>query len=154
MEIIERVKKLIQGYLDDHDIELVDITYRREQGGMVLRLLVDTPQGITINECEGLNNFLSEALDKENSIYERYILEVSSPGLDRPITTDRGFERSMGKEFELTTYEPVDGKKGHEGKLIGMDKDNIVIESAGITTVIPKNRIAMARLKIRFWRGA
>lgn len=150
MEIIEHVKELIAGYLEERNIELVDITYRRQQEGMVLRLLVDTAEGITIKECEELNNFLSEALDKEDLIAERHTLEVSSPGLDRPIKTDRDFERAMGKDLEIMTYVPIDGRKSHTGKLIGIDKEKIVIEADGISTVIPRDKIAIARLKINF----
>ena len=115
---------------------------------MVLRLLADTAEGITIKECEELNNFLSEALDKESVIDERYLLEVSSPGLDRPIKTDRDFERAMGKNLEINTFEKIDGKKRHEGKLIGMTKDDMVIEDDGISAVIPRDKISLARLKI------
>ena len=150
MEITERVKELMAGYLDGHDIELVEITYKREQGGMVLRLLVDKPGGIKISECEELNNYLSETLDKENIIDDHHIVEVSSPGLDRPMKTDRDFERSMGKVLEITTYEPIDGKKSHCGRLIGIDKENIVIESDGTSTLIPMQKIARAVLKIEF----
>ena len=148
METIERVKELIADYFSKRNIELVDITYRREQGGMVLRLLVDTADGIRLNECEELNKNLSEALDKEDLINERYTIEVSSPGLDRPIKTDRDFQRVMGRRLELTTYEAIDGRKTHEGRLIGMDKEKIVIESGGVSTMVPREKIAMARLKI------
>lgn len=151
MEIIERVKELARDYLETNGIELVEMTYRREQDGMCLRLLVDKPGGIVVRECEDLNNFLSDALDNALTINERYLLEVSSPGLDRPIVTDRDFERSMGTALIVTTYEPVDGRKAHEGKLIGMDKENnIVIESNGISTVIPRGKIARAVRKIEF----
>jgi ribosome maturation factor RimP len=148
METVDRVKELAAGYLKDNGIELVEITYRREQGGMTLRLLVDTPAGVRIDECEGLNNFLSETLDKEDVIQEHYVIDVSSPGLDRPIKTDRDFERSIGKDLEITTYEPVDGRKTHEGRLAGMSKDEIVVESNGISIVIPRIKIAVARLRI------
>lgn len=147
-EVTERVKALSQAYLDENSIELVEIMYRREAGGMVLRLLVDTPEGIRIDECEGLNKFLSEALDKNDIIQESYTIEVSSPGLDRHLTTDRDFERVIGRDIEATTYEKIDGKKTHDGELIGMDKETIVIESDGISTVIPRRSIAVARLKI------
>ncbi len=150
MDIIERVKELIANYLEEYSIELVDITYRREQGGMVLRLIVDKAGGINLKECEELNNYLSETLDKENTINERYLLEVSSPGLDRPIRTDRDFERAMGREIDITTYEPIDGRKTHMGRLIGMDKEKAVIESNGTSTVIPRAKIARAVLKIEF----
>lgn len=150
MEVTERVNELIASYLEENGIELVDITYKREQGGMTLRLLVDTPEGITIAECEALNNYLSEALDKDNVIEEHYLLEVSSPGLDRPLTTDRDFARSVGRELDITTYEPIDGNRSHTGKLMGMDKENIVIEAGDISSVIPKAKIAKAKLKINF----
>lgn len=149
-DIVERVKELVRPYLEDSGVELIEITYRREQGGMTLRLLVDTPEGIKIAECERVNNYLSELLDKEEVIGEHYLIEVSSPGLDRPIKTDRDFERVLGKDLEVTTYVSVDGRKTHEGRFIGMDKDAIVIESDGVSIVIPKASIALARLKIEF----
>jgi ribosome maturation factor RimP len=147
-ELAEHIQLLVSPYLAVNGIELVDIIYRREQGGMVLRLLADTPFGITVQECEKLNGHLSGLLDNENLIRERYIIEVSSPGLDRPIVSDRDFERSMGKALDITTYETIDMRKTHEGRLIGMDKDSIVIESKDVSTVIPKRAIARARLKI------
>ena len=150
MEVVDRVKSLIESYLEDHDIELVEIVYRREQGGMVLRLLADTLGGITVAECEALNNYLSEALDKEEVISEHFIIEVASPGLDRPLVNDRDFERAMGKELEIRMYEPIEGSREHQGKLIGMDKENIVLESSDISTVIPRLKIAKAVLKLEF----
>ncbi len=158
MDTIESVKSLITGYLESNNIELVEITYKREQGGMVLRLLVDTPEGITINECEKLNNYLSRALDREGEIGEdkgeegksiigeHFLLEVASPGLDRPLITDRDFTRAIGKELYVSVYEPIDGKREHEGKLYGMDVNNIILEAYGISTVIPRTKIARARL--------
>jgi len=148
-EVTQRVKALCQGYLDDNRIELVEIMYRREADGMVLRLLVDTSDGIRIDECEGLNKFLSQTLDKEDLIQGHYTIEVSSPGLDRHLTTDRDFERVIGKDIEVTTYERIDNRRTHDGELAGMDKENIVIESGGISTVIPRKSIAVARLKIQ-----
>ena len=150
MEITDRVREIAEVYLKDHGIELIDIVFRREGPVLVLRITADTPEGITVSECTGLNKFLSETLDREDVIQDRYTLEVSSPGLDRPIKTDRDFERSMGKDLELTTFEAIDGRKTHEGVLVGMDKDNVVIERQGISTVIPRSKIALARLKIDF----
>ena len=150
MEVVDRVNSLIEQYLEENDIELVDISYKREQGGMTLRLLVDTAEGITVDECERLNNYISEVLDKEEVIPEHYLLEVASPGLDRPLVTDRDFGRVIGKELDVKTYEPIDNRREHSGKLIGMDKEKIVVESGGISVVIPRTKIAKARLKIEF----
>ena len=150
MEVIDRVKEIAKDYIETHDIEIVDVTFRRESQGLVLRILADKPEGITIAECEEINNFLSEAIDKEDVIQDRYTLEVSSPGLDRPIKTDRDFERAMGRILEITTYERIDDRKTHDGTLIGMDKENIVIEASDISTVIPRLKIAKAVLKLEF----
>jgi len=148
--IIERIKEMTAHYLRERGIELVEVTYKRESLGMTLRLLVDTPEGIRIDECESVNNALSELLDKEDFIGEHYVIEVSSPGIDRPIKTDRDFERSMGRELEVTTFAPVDGRRTHSGSLIGMDKEKIVLEADGVSVLIPRDKVAMARLKIEF----
>jgi len=148
MDITNRAKSLMSGYLEENRIELVDMIYRREGSGMVLRLLADTPEGITMDQCERLNNYLGRMLETENVIEGHYVIEVSSPGLDRPIRTDRDYERSLGKKLDVTTYEPVDGTKTHEGTLIGMNKDSIVLESAGVSTVILKRLAASAKLKV------
>ena len=148
MEIVDRVKALIESYLEENSIELVEMTYKRGEGGMVLRILADTPEGITLGECEGLNNYLSEQLDKEDFISDHYVIEVASPGLDRPLVTDRDFEHVMGKELDVKSYEPIEGSREHHGKLIGMDKENVVIESGGISVVVPRVKIAKAQLKI------
>lgn len=150
MEIVEKVKELAANYLEANGIELVNITYRREQGRMTLRLLVDKDGGIRLGECEELNHYLSRILDEKGIIEERYLLEVSSPGLDRPFRTERDYVRAIGKVIELTAFEPIDGRKTHEGMLVGMDEESVVMESNGVSTVIPKNKIAMARLKIEF----
>ena len=150
MEVTDRVREILEDYSKEHGIELIDIIFRPEGSGLVLRIVADTLEGIRVSECADLNNYLSEALDKEDFIQDRYTIEVSSPGLDRPIKTDRDFERSMGKDLELTTFEAIDGRKTHEGLLIGMDKEDIVIEHQGVSTVIPRTKIALARLRIEF----
>ncbi len=150
IKIIERIKELIDPFLDDSGIELVDMTYRRESSGMTIRLLVDTPEGVHIDECEAVNKALSELLDKEDFINERYVIEVSSPGLDRPIRTDRDFERSIGKKLDLTTFGPIDGRKTHSGILVGINDEEAILEAGGLSAIIPRDKIAMARLKIEF----
>ena len=150
LEITEKTKELIAPYLDENGIELVEITYKRESGGMTLRLLVDTRKGIRITECEALNARLSAIIDKEGFIGEHYVIEVSSPGLDRPIKTDEDFMRSIGKELEASTYGPIDGRRMHVGVLIGTGEGKIVLESDGVSTVIPRDKIAVARLHIEF----
>ena len=149
-ELFACIQDLIDDYLVEHQIEVVDMAYKRINGEMTLQLFVDTPNGIRMNECEALNRHVGDAIERENLIETHYVVEVSSPGLDRPLKTDRDFERNLGKEIELTTYEPIDGRKTHQGRAVGMDKEKIVVESEGISTVIPRNKIAVAKLKIEF----
>lgn len=149
-DIVSRVTEMIMPFLNENGIELVEMTYRREQLGMTLRLLVDTPGGVLIEECESVNGCLSDLLDKNDIIGDHYVIEVCSPGLDRPIKTDKDFARSIGKDLTVTTFGPVDGSRNHEGSLIGMDAANIVLESDGLSIVIPRDKIALAKLKIEF----
>lgn len=150
IDVIGQVKAIAAPYLAEHDIELVDIIYRREHLGMVVRLVVDTPGGISLDDCAKLNTFLSQELDKANIIDERYVVEVSSPGLDRNLVTDRDFERVLGEELDITTFAITDGRRTHSGKLVGIEKETIVLELSGVSTVIQRAGIAKATLKLIF----
>jgi len=123
----------------------------------VLRLLVDRiGGGISVAECEALNTFLGTKLDEEGIMEERYLLEVSSPGLDRPLKTDPDFRRAMGCPVVIDTARPVDGMRHIEGLRIGANAAEIVVESRGVSTVVPKDVVAHARRKIedRGMRGS
>lgn len=143
-DVVERVKELTQPLFGECDVELVDITYRREQGGMVLRLLVDKEGGITLDECTHFNEKIGEMLDAEDIIADKYILEVNSPGLDRPLKTRRDFERVMGKVVHVHTYEPVNDKRDHEGSIESVDDEKVIV---GGTAILLK-KISKAKLKI------
>src|SRR3989338_1423962 len=100
-DIIDKVRPIISNILSDNKIELVSMTYRREGRDNVLRILADTAKGITAAECARVNEFISEALDREDIIGERYLLEVSSPGLDRPLKTKADFVKELGKKVRI-----------------------------------------------------
>ena len=142
--IIEKVKDLTSNLLRDKAIELVDIIYRREQGGMVLRLLVDKEGGITLGECSDLNSKIGDMLESEDIIFDKYTLEVSSPGLDRLLKTKRDFERVIGKKVRVHTYAPVNDKRDCEGVVSKVDDEKVVIGEVGI----PLEKISKAKLKI------
>jgi len=149
MEVIQRVTEILGSIIEGKGIGVTDITYKREGTRMALRILLDKPGGITLNECGSINNDLSDMLDKGNVISERYILEISSPGLDRPIKERRDFEKSLGKKIRVATYANIEGKNVFIGKLLGISESAIVIEEKnGISTEIPQNKIAKARLEI------
>ncbi|MFC1576136.1 ribosome maturation factor RimP [Candidatus Omnitrophota bacterium] len=142
-QIIERVKELLEPIAKERNHYVVDITCKRESGKLVLRIVVDN---VSMEGCTRLNNDLSEILDKEDFISQEYTLEVSSPGLDRRLTSDNDFVWATGRNIKVTTYAPIDGKNVFNGILVGLGKDTIVVEENGISTEVPREKIASAKL--------
>lgn len=155
MEVLDKVRELGSNLLKDREIELVDLTYRREGSDMILRLIVDKKGGITVDECGWVNEALGELLDKEDIISERYILEVSSPGLDRPLKTRKDFERVVGKVVIINTYGPIEEKREHIGKVVSCSEEAVTIElwDNKLMRTIPLDNISKAQLKIEFLEG-
>lgn len=151
--VVDRVKELIRPLLEQKGVELVELTYRQEGRRMILRFLVDKEQGITLEECTALNEDISMVLDRDDTIATSYILEVSSPGLDRPLVTKRDFERVMGKKMEVFLKNHLHHKLSYTGKLKGVKEDAIVLERENAELVeVPLNIINKGRLKIDFGR--
>ena len=152
MEMVDRIKDICSNLLKEKEIELADIIYRKEGPNMVLRLIVDKKGGVTIDECSWVNERLGELLDKENFITDRYVLEVSSPGLDRPLKTKKDFELVKGKLVKIITYGPVEDKREHIGKVLSCDEEFVTIElkKTSIARKVPLNKIAKAQLEIEF----
>ena len=144
--IADKVKELIGPIAAEKGFCIVDVTYKREGGKHVLRVLADKEGGITMDECTRLNNELGELLDAENTIEEQYVIEVSSPGLDRRLKKDADFAWAIGKRVKVTTYVPLAGKNMFAGVLLGLGDATIVIDENGTSTEIPREKIASARL--------
>ncbi len=123
----KRTEELLMPLIKEHDFELVDVEYVKEGSIWYLRAYIDKPGGITIDDCELISRSLSDLLDQEDFIEDSYTLEISSPGLDRPLKKDKDFARSLGERVEVKTYAPVDGQKEFTGCLKSYDKDNVVI---------------------------
>lgn len=141
------VEKIVLDLLKDKkDIELVDVEYVKEQH-WYLRVFIDKDGGIEIDDCQDLSEQLEERLDQTDPIKERYILEVSSPGLDRVLRKERDFERETGKMIDITTYAPIDGKKEFVGQLTGFDKETITIDDKQVFSL---DKVATIRLHIEF----
>lgn len=151
-QVIEKVKAATAQLLQDEGVELVDIIYRRESQGMVLRLLVDKPSGITLNECTFLNTQISAILDEQNIIDQYYILEVSSPGLDRPLKTKRDFERVLGQSVVFHMYEMMDGHNNFAAKILEVKPQTVIVEREKDLKIIeiPLENIAKAKLEVKF----
>ena len=149
--IIEKVRELTSRLVSEAGVELVDLTFRRESGGMVLRFTVDKAGGITIGECGILSRKIETALDEVNAIEEHFMLEVQSPGLDRKLVKTSDFERTIGKEIFVVTYGPVEGKSDITGKLKWVGEESIKVElPAGDELSIPRNMIAKAKIHFEF----
>ena len=143
--LLDRIRETVSNILRDNAIELVNITYKKEGHVRVLRILADKDVGITIDECARMNGVIGEILDKEDFIGENYILEVSSPGLDRPLKTKNDFLKIKGKRIRVHTYEPIEGKKEFVGVLEAVDDDNIAISDKNAKlTKMPLNKISKA----------
>lgn len=148
MEITEKIRSLIEPLVLENQGSILDITYKREGGSLILRVVVDKEGGITMGECAELNKKLSDILDKENIIDEEYTIEISSPGLDRKLTKDSDFIWAVGKEVKITTYAPLEGKNVFLGKLMGLGDKTVVISEEGISLDIPREKVASARLNL------
>lgn len=145
-----RTEALLKPLADAHGFELVDVEYVKEAGNWYLRAYIDKPGGITVDDCEVISRALSDKLDEEDFIGDSYILEVSSPGLGRPLKKDKDFARSIGKEIEVRTFRAVDKQKEFTGVLKEFDKDSftIVIEENEMT--FQRAETALVRLAFDF----
>jgi len=139
------VEALVRPVVESVGLELWEATYRREEGRMVLRVTVDREGGVDLETISATSERLSRRLDLEDFGARRYELEVSSPGLERPLRTPRHFQRSVGERVKVKTVEPVDGTKIHEGALVSADAEAIVIVTDGGELRVPYANLASAR---------
>ena len=146
-----RTEELITPILDRMNFELVDVEYVKEGSTWYLRAYIDKPGGIMVDDCEIVSRELSDILDEKDFIDEAYILEVSSPGLGRPLKKEKDFARSLGEEVEVRTYRAIDRQKEFIGILKDYDKDTVTIEyEDGETMTFDKADIALIRLAFDF----
>ena len=106
-----KTEELVTPLIEQNNFELVDIEYVKEGSNWYLRVYIDKPGGINVDDCELISRALSDKLDEEDFIDDAYILEVSSPGLGRPLKKDKDFERSLGEDVEIKLYRMKDGTK-------------------------------------------
>ena len=145
-----KTEQFLLPLLAEHQFELVDVEYVMEAGNWYLRSYIDKPGGITVDDCEVISRLLSDWLDKEDFIEDSYIMEVSSPGLGRPLKKDKDFERSLGEEVELRLYKPRNRQKEFTGILKAYDKDTVTLEMDGAEEVFERGEIALIRLAFDF----
>jgi ribosome maturation factor RimP len=145
-ELITEIRSIIEDYLNAQNIQLVDLIYRYEGQDLFLMILADKPEGgITLDDCVYLNNRISRILDEKNIIEPRYILEVSSPGLDRPLVTKSDFLRCLDRNARFFLRRQINGKWELEGKIKSAKDDSVDIEIKGQPLTIPLSNIAKAK---------
>ena len=145
-----RTEQLLAPVMEANQFELVDVEYVKEGTNWYLRAYIDKPGGITIDDCETVSRALSEALDREDFIPEAYIMEVSSPGLGRPLKKPKDYERNIGKDVEIRTYKAINNEKEFVGALKTYDKDTVTITINEEETTFAKSDIALIRLALDF----
>ena len=146
-DTLAEANRVIAENLAENNFELVEFTHRHEGRDLVLRLLVDKPQGgITMDECASLNRSLAELLDEKDMIPVRYVLEVSSPGLDRPLISARDFSRCLNKQAVFFLNQQVEGKLQVQGRIISAGDASVSIDYSGKALEIPLAKINKAKL--------
>ena len=151
----ERYESKTEAFLlplvEERHFELVDVEYVKEGSSWYLRAYIAKEGGIAIDDCETISRILSDWLDKEDFIDDSYILEVSSPGLGRPLKKEKDFARSLGKEVDVKLYRARDKQKDFTGILAEYDKNTVTIElDGGSRMVFERQEIALIRLAFDF----
>ena len=150
-EYEQKTEALLLPIVEEKGYELVDVEYVKEGSNWYLRAYVDKEGGITINDLEAVSRKLSDLLDEEDFISDAYILEVSSPGLGRPLKKDKDFDRSIGEEIEIHLYRSIAGNKQYVGLLKSYNKETITIETEdGDEINVDRTNVSLVRLTIDF----
>ena len=147
----QKTEEILLPIVEEYGFELVDVEYVKEGGTWYLRTYIDKEGGISIDDCEKVSRRLSDILDEKDYIDDTYIMEVSSPGLGRPLKKEKDFKRSLGKEVDIRTYRMIDKQKEFTGILKDYDKDTVTIELENETlNTFEKGDIALIRLAFDF----
>ncbi len=148
--VVEAITSLVMPVLQEKDLDLVDVLYRRESSGWVLRLLIDKEDGVTLDDCTAVSREVSHLLDIEDIIEQAFNLEVSSPGLDRPLKSVGDFQRFAGRKAKVTTKEPIEGNQVFMGRINKVEDELITMEVGQQELCIPFSEVAKARLEVEF----
>lgn len=144
----EQLIELLGPVVADLGYELWELEYAGQRGGGLLRLYIDSAEGISVDDCERVSRAVSAAMDEADPIASEYTLEVSSPGLDRVLRTRQHFERFAGEQVRVEVKRPVSGRKRFAGRLVKVSEDEITIEVDGSALSVPLDDIHKARLAL------
>ena len=148
--IYQSVADLIKPTLEGNGIELVDVEYKKTGKTWVLRVFIDKNQGVTVYDCQELSREIEDLIEIHELIDDHYVLEVSSPGLDRPLKKAADFLRNKGKRIQIKTYSPINNKKENAGTVIDFVNGTLFLEDKKDILKISLTEIAQAKLIIKF----
>jgi ribosome maturation factor RimP len=148
--IYQLVTDLVEPTLKGSDIELVDVEYKKTGKTWSLRVFIDKNQGVTVNDCQRLSREIEDLIAIHELIADRYVLEVSSPGLDRPLKKETDFIRNKGKQVLVKTYLPINNSKTNTGTIKDFSNDTLFLENEKKTFEISLSNIAQAKLIFKF----
>ncbi len=151
MNTAKRVEALLSGTAEEMGFEIVDVEFVKEGQNYYLRVYLDKQGGITIDDCEIFSKAAEKLLDDSDPIEQAYIFEVSSPGIDRPLKKDSDFEKYAGEIVDIKLYKAINGSKEFQGKLKGLEDNNIVIiDEDGNEMSFDRKSVSSARLAVIF----
>ena len=149
MAELRQLEALLTPVVEDRGMDLVDLEYVTEHSGWVLRLFVDRPGGVTVEDCARVSRDCSTVLDAEDVVQRRYRLEVSSPGVERRLRKQAHFQSCLGQRVHVILREPLEGRKRVTGELLAVKNESIDVASHdGVTVTIPYQVIKRANLKV------
>lgn len=149
-QVPENIQRIVDQVVSAMGYELVGVEFNATQRNGILRVYIDTEQGITLDDCQAVSHQLSGVLDVEDPIKGNYSLEISSPGLDRPIFKAKDFDRFAGQRVKIKLSTPQAGRRNFSGQLQGMRDEDVVLLEDGNEIHLPFNRIDTARLVPEF----
>ena len=149
-DIEHRVESLVMPIIEEGNFELVDVEYVKEGSNFYLRVFADKEGGINIDDCVLISRALEVKLDEEDFIPDAYILELSSPGLGRPLKKEKDFKRSIGKDVDIKLFKAVDQQKEFTGVLKDYTADEIVLDIDGEEKRFFRKDLALIRLALNF----
>ena len=142
----EKVYELIKDAVEAEGVRLWDVRFLKEGASWYLRVFIDKPEGISIDDCTNVSHAIDPIIDEADPIDVSYYLEVCSPGIERELTRSRHYEESLGKQVRLKLYRAYDGKKEITGTLEGVTEENITLVTDGNAVTVERKNISKANL--------
>lgn len=149
-KISDVVAEMTLPVLAQAGLELVDVEFVKEGGHWYLRIFIDKPGGVQLEDCQYVSQKVEKMLDEKDPIPQAYFLEVSSPGIERPLKKPADYTRFTGELANFTTFVPFQGKKKFTGRIIRLEGEEVVLEVGGEELPVPLKQIAAARLEVEF----